>query len=218
MKQEFLRDVAGHQMTILRDDGLYRHIRFKQPDDSFYFFELITWPGHLTITGDCGTWVFSRVEDMFRFFRKGEKYGPDDLPINPEYWSEKLLAVEHSGRNQDSGCMKYCPELFQKAVKHHFDSYFEFRGPDPDDDDYKKSLAKFENKKAELWQAIEDEVLCAEFEFEAYQKALDFEHDGFEFYDFWESHLRKFKGSFLWNLYAIVWGIQQYDLVKAGQP
>jgi hypothetical protein len=79
----FIKDTAEHEMTILHNDGLYRHLRFKKPGTRFYWFDLITWPGYLTIAGDMGTFTFERTEDMLTFFR-----GAGD--INPQYWSEKI--------------------------------------------------------------------------------------------------------------------------------
>lgn len=73
-EKRFLGDVAKHQMTILRDDGVNRHVRFKQPNSSNMFFDLITWPGCLCYTGDMGTYVFRRLEDMFEFFRTDREH------------------------------------------------------------------------------------------------------------------------------------------------
>lgn len=81
-----LIDTAHHRLEILRDDGVYRHLRMQQPGTSFYYYDIITWPGYLTVTGDMGTWTFSRTRDMFRFF------GAWDGQINTGYWSEKLEA------------------------------------------------------------------------------------------------------------------------------
>ena len=53
-RERFAKDTATHAMTILRDDGLYRHLRFKRPNTSSYYFDIITWPGYLAITGDMG--------------------------------------------------------------------------------------------------------------------------------------------------------------------
>ena len=71
----------GHEMTILREDDLYRHLRFKKVDRSEYWFDLITWPGYLTITGDMGCYTFARNPDMFAFFNQNQ--------INSSYWAEK---------------------------------------------------------------------------------------------------------------------------------
>ena len=89
-EQMFLDDVKNHQISIIKDDGLHRFIRFKRPDSTSYWFDLITWPGFLCISGDCGTYVFSRTEDMFDFFkmRDGDFNKKKDrlLNINPRYW------------------------------------------------------------------------------------------------------------------------------------
>jgi hypothetical protein len=47
----FLLDTAFHRLEIVRDDGLYRHLRMKQPGKSCYYFDIVTWPGYLTVTG-----------------------------------------------------------------------------------------------------------------------------------------------------------------------
>ena len=66
----FLKDVKNHGMEVRRDDGLYRHLIFRAPKDSWHqWFEVVTWPGSLAINGDMGSWCFSRIEDMFEFFR-----------------------------------------------------------------------------------------------------------------------------------------------------
>lgn len=70
-----------HVMTVLRDDGLYRHLRFSKPNTGSYRFDLLTWPGYLTITGDMGCYTFTRLPDMFEFFIGY---------INTDYWAEKI--------------------------------------------------------------------------------------------------------------------------------
>lgn len=81
----FLLDTAFHRLEIIRDDGLYRHLRMKQPGTSCYYFDIIT-----AGISDChrrhGHWTFSRIADMFEFF------GPWQDGINTGYWSEKLEA------------------------------------------------------------------------------------------------------------------------------
>src|SRR4051812_42454340 len=72
-------------MTVLHDDGLYRHLRFAPPSRAFYWFDLVTWPGRLAFVWSDTSHIFSRVDDMFTFFRNPQ-YG-----INPGYWSEKLV-------------------------------------------------------------------------------------------------------------------------------
>lgn len=89
---EFVKDVENHQMQVLVDDDLHRSLLFKQPNTGNQYFRINTWPHHLCISGDMGTFVFSRIPDMFEFFR-------GDKEPNLGYWSEKLeagKAQEHS--------------------------------------------------------------------------------------------------------------------------
>ncbi|WP_102157668.1 hypothetical protein [Zhihengliuella halotolerans] len=72
---------ANHVMIVEHDDGVHRHLVFRQPGTSFYGFEIITWPGGLTITGDMSTMVFRRLNDMIEFF--------DPDYVNVQYWLEK---------------------------------------------------------------------------------------------------------------------------------
>jgi hypothetical protein len=107
--ERFGKDVAAHEMTAMHDDGLYRHLRFKAPATGFYWFDLITWPGNLVVNGDMGTFTFSRVDDMFTFFR-GDR-------INPGYWAEKVRA--------GSGIKIYSEDLFKQLVAERIEDYAE---------------------------------------------------------------------------------------------
>ncbi len=106
----FAADTRNHQLTILRDDGLYRHLRFAPPQGGFYWFDLVTWPGKLAITGGFGDgFVFSRVEDMFTFFRRGMHVSDNPNAINPSYWAEKVV----DGRER---CTDYSEDKFRTFV------------------------------------------------------------------------------------------------------
>jgi len=192
----FLKEIAQHQMTVVRDDGIYRHIRFSKPRSSNQCFDLITWPGHLCYTGDMGTFVFSRLTDMFEFFR--EPNPERGLSINPYYWSEKVLAADSC-----DGIQEYCHDKFIAAVNEwvtdHIESYME---DDPE-------------AAAALREAVQDEVLeCDSNEIRAFDAANNFKHGDFEFTDFWEVDCKKYTVRYLWCCYALVWGIQQYDASK----
>lgn len=80
----FATETAEHVLTVVRDDGVYRHIACGKPGTMIYAWEIITWPGHLAITGDLGSYIFQRVDDMLRNFFSGN--------INPEYWLEKCTS------------------------------------------------------------------------------------------------------------------------------
>lgn len=192
---QFIKDVSDHKMTVLHDSGVHRCIRFANPASSNLYFMLTTWPGHLCICGDMGTYVFNRLEDMFEFFRSGQK--PGKLYINTGYWEEKCEAADRRTGGQVD---EYCEDRFKSVVGELFNQH------------------EFENEadKAACWEEIKDEVLCAENEHEAFNLAGQFsfkgEDDEFEFSDFWEHDLRSYTYQYLWCCYAIAWGIQQYDL------
>ena len=112
-----MRDTHHHKTIIERDDGVYRHIIFKAPGTNSYRFEVITWPGYLTVTGDMGTWTFSREWDMItQFFTVGTASG-----INPGYWSEKIEAGTHGGR--DHICYEFSEDGFFKALNGYLDEW-----------------------------------------------------------------------------------------------
>jgi hypothetical protein len=196
-ESQFLRDVSMHQMQIIRDDGASRHIRFKTPATMCMHFDLITWPGYLCYTGDMGTYVFRRLEDMFEFFRT-DRRNDKPLAINPGYWGEKLESVDRC-----DSLMKYSAEIFRQRVKEAFD---EVADDEPD-----------EAKRAKCWAEIEDRVLyyADEGEHEARTALLDFcSDDGFEFIDTFEWNFRDYTFRFIWCCYALSWGIQKYDEAK----
>jgi hypothetical protein len=185
---EFLKDVSRHEMTVLRDDGLYRHIRLKRPDTGCMRFDLLTWPGYLAFTGDMGTFVFSRIADMFEFFR-ARPSAADRLPINLGYWHEKLDAIDRT-----DGSYKWSQERFEEQVR----------------DALKQGEAS-----EEVCAAAEEEVIRnPDGEYESMRAAIDFEHDGFKFQDFWETNCHAYTYRFIWCCYALVWGIRKYDAAK----
>lgn len=207
-QERFLEDVKDHQISIEKDDEVHRFVRFKRAEGSSYWFDLITWPGHLCISGDCGTYVFSRTHDMFEFFKMDDndfnKRKGVLLNINPHYWGEKLKSI---GTN--SGYKEFDEDGFVERVKQHFDNFID--GADYDD-----------KTKRELWDEIAAEVICAssDGEHHAYASIANFRHDlpddeCFEFVDFFDGGgTEKYTFHYIWNLYAIVWGIMKYDYAK----
>lgn len=179
-----------HQMTVLREEGVYRHIRFAEPGTGIWRFDLVTWPGHLVVTGDIEDFHFARIDDMFEFFRKPVGY------VNPSYWAEKLRGPVRS--------KTFSPELLKRRVFEYFREWCEWN-PGP---------------HAPLWRAICDEVLRDEYgdvadESRAYYALSTFRHGDFEFTDSWEWDLREYDFHYLVSLHAIVWGINRYDQARA---
>ena len=65
-----------------------------------------------------------------------------------------------------------------------------------------------------MWEEITNMVLshADDGEIYAYQAAHDFEHNGFYFQDFFDGGgTERYTSHYIWCLYAIGWGIQQYD-------
>jgi hypothetical protein len=186
--ERFKRDTAAHKLTILHDDGLYRHLRFRRPDRGEYWFDLITWPGCLTVRGDFGdSYTFARLTDMFEFFRgKGG--------INADYWSEKL----DSGR---ASAKEYSEALFRQLVVEHV-----------------AEAIRYSDAPRGIGKAVQSDILGSfdlHDEAMARQTLDEFEFKGFRFDDTWEWSFQDFEWSFLWACHAIVWGIRQYDAAKA---
>ena len=206
-EEQFLRDIAKHEMTILNEDGVYRRIRFAQPDSSAMSFELITWPGHLCYTGDMGTFVFERTNDMFSFFRGSKKEGNPGLQINTGYWGEKCIAVDSV-----DGIRQYSPDSFREVIQEELDEWLEDLDPEEDAECI-----------AALKEAVQDELLC--YADDGEQKARE-AADEFEFSfgdlqlsisDFFERTLTVKSFRFVWCCYAIVWAIAKYDQAQKEQ-
>jgi len=228
----FAADTSKHQMTILRNDGLYRHLRFRAPDSGFYWFDLITWPGYLAFVGDMDGYVFARTDDMFDFFRRSKQ-------INPVYWSEKIV----DGRER---AKRYSEDKARRYIEDHIASYGDevpglreevqrrILGDDPTwdlayEEGAREALRDFEflpetgvrarhvaMAEAEVDRLRRDstatgyQVTAAR---QAFEKAK--QDATFQFVDTWEWDLADWDWTFLWCCHAIRWGIEQYDAARA---
>jgi hypothetical protein len=185
-RERFTRETAEHEMAVLHDDGLYRHLRFQRPETVTYYFDLVTWPGHLAVVGDCGDFVFSRTRDMFEFFEGSHGR------INPGYWSEKLRAPHPDGAERFSA----------DAFRSHVLEWFEQAAED--------IPAEARDLRAALDEQVLGDDIAPFNEHQAHQLVADFEWNGRRIYDSWEWSLREYDWSFLWCCHAIVYGIAKY--------
>lgn len=217
--KQFSRDIAEHAIEIIRNDGIYRHIRFSQPNTSCMHFDLITWPGYLCYTGDMGTYVFTRLHDMFEFFRRRDK----SYSIDMRYWAEKCEAAD-GGRD----VREFSYKKFQAYIR---DWVSESEQGDRPDADMSDELARHTAAYAELSAAVEDEVTSADSnDTRCYDAANDFRHDGeawreyfgpnatFEFSDLWDGFdhcTKEYTHRFQWCCQALAWGIEQFDKATA---
>lgn len=199
-RRHFLADTADHQMRVLRDEGLYRHLRFRRAGfefrsyevehtvkpSGFFQFDLVTWPGYLAFVGDCGDYLFSRLPDMFEFFapRDGDYIAYD-------YWAEKLVAPQGS-----------------RAVR----SFSE--------DHYRRQVeAWIADQDAPVARAARRQLLDTERpgdSAEAHRLLREFEHDGVAIWDPWEWEFTDYDHRYLWACCAISWGVGSY--LKARAP
>jgi hypothetical protein len=186
-KERFASNTDEHLMTVLNDDGLYRHIRFKAPGTGFYWFDLVTWPGYLSITGDMGAFTFARDRDMFTFF-----YGHD---INPGYWGEKVVTGEVKAYSEDT---------FREWVED------EVRNAKEEKPDLDWKHIDFLIEGDVLYEGTyADGAYNAVHEFND-----DRGHMGFRFYTDEGLDFIDFTHRFLWCCHAIQWGIDQYNAAK----
>lgn len=195
--ERFAQDVAQHVMTVESDNGVLRCLHFGRPGSGAYSFRVVTWPGHLYIGGDCDHFVFTRLRDMFEFFRN------DRGRVNLSYWSEKLTATA-----KGSGHERYSERVFREAIERRLTDWI-------DGEDLHAEQIE------ELREQVADEVLsCAsDGEHAAHTAARDFRFNGDEvFTDFWETDLNEYTHGVIWACHAIVWAIKQYDAAKASVP
>jgi len=189
-KDEFLKCVEKHEMEVLLDNGVYRHLRFKAPDTGIQHFHLVTFPGRLVYCGDMGSYLFERT-DMFGFFRR------PDRGINLSYWAEKVDAQDRDGIKEFS--LDRAKEIVKEIVKEHVECLDSEKMPDVD-----KELDL-------LMDEIEIDASCFG---DVIQIAKYFEGeviDGEWFSDMWQYSAHEYTYRFQWACYAIAWGIEQYD-------
>ena len=200
-QEDFDQDVANWSMEALLDNGLYRHLRFRMKTGGFRWFDIVTWPGKLVITGDCETFTFARLEDMFEFFRAG------GYQINPGYWQEKIC----DGRDRTRG---FDWDRFRAEALANFDQATK------DETDTELRTAAREDLESELdgtnpdlYGAVQ---LLREYCYRTgnYQDPIYFQFDLSDSPpdgEGWNYH-------YIWCCRAIVWAIAQYDAQKVKAP
>lgn len=189
--KQFLNDVKNHELTIHKNDGVYRHLTFANPDDCDKYFNITTFPNYLVITGDMGALVFSRLHDMFNFFRS------DDLKINPYYWAEKIQSTSWDARIESYS--EFDLEQAKKNAQEYLNTYLE------DNDDLS------EEDRTLLLEDFELEILRSEDEYEIVEAISNFNFKDFEFDEFRMDDCSVYTYSYIWLCYAIAWGIKKFD-------
>lgn len=210
----FLKDVSEHEMKVLLDSGVHRCLRFQKHGSSIAWFDIVTWPGFLAYTGDMGSFVFQRLNDMFTFFRT-DRREDGVLGINRSYWSEKLEAVD--SRTHRPGHSEFSADKLRQRIEETIKSWVEECDVPYDASAEEESVAKnvFEG---ELRRAIEDDVYryLDLGEHEAQEAVRDFSCEirgtHYAFSDTWEWNCTEYTYRFTWCCFAIAWAIKQYDI------
>lgn len=212
-KEGFLKDTADHVMEILHEDPLelYRHIRFRKPGTMCMHFDLITWPGYLCYTGDMGTYVFRRLEDMFQFFRSDR---PDPFEwIDKRYWAEKLEASD-----KGDGHREFDKKAFKREITVQRRKLFVEHCKHADKDIRKEFWDSFD----EVFDAADEgehRVYAAvqDWEFNIYTmqpsiRAMKRNRVYLDTSDF--PDCKTYTHRFRWCCFALAWGTQKYDKAK----
>lgn len=204
-KEEFLYSVQDHELIINLDQDNFRDITLRNPESNDKIFHISSRPYYLTICGDMGTFVFSRSEDMFRFFRN------DDLGIQPCYYHEKLQSVDKICKSLEFDCDSIIDRLNEYLEMFEENSNEYIGETIYDTQEYCPETAK---------QAIDRFIKYTErSEVEYVYEINNWDSDasgGMELTDFWDG----FSGMgytyhYIWCLYAITYAIKLYDESKA---
>lgn len=156
----FIMDTASHTFTIIKDDGLYKHLRYATPGDSLYAMSIVTWPGYLSVSGDVGDYMFSHEVDMIGLFRRTSSV---------KYWMEKCVSLD-----KDAGLTTYDP---REAVAFVIDYVNEL------DDEKKLSIHDREKIQSKLISLL-TELMTSSSSSEALHHIMSFNYefeDGSEF-------------------------------------
>lgn len=213
IRDTLMRNVAGHEMTILKEDGVYRHIRFKNPGSCNYYFDLLTWPGGLLFRGDIGCYEFERVEDMFSFFHDKKESGS----ISPMYWSEKCRAESRSG----DGIWEFKSDPVRDMIYSAWEEYFD--GEDGTDcreaQEIKEIIdedLQYVDKDSE-WQWV-SAVYNMDFSNVKTESGSETRFSSWnQFMDGFSYAANQFTFQFIICLHAIVWGINKYYKEKENE-
>jgi hypothetical protein len=245
--ERFYRETEHHELTVLHDDGLYRHLRMMPPKtrSSSYWYDIITWPHNLVFRGDGESFAWSRVEDMFEFFRSGI-YKDGSLHISASYWAEKLTSNRECAKSYDQdGFTKYIGQMILEYEESYpgltdawnaaVDGFY----ADYDISHQEGAWEALNNFEYGPWHKARcscgRESAWEEHAYDAKRWARDNGHhlsngkdapghkveiarkDSFTF-DPSDMDFKDYDWWFLWSLYGILRAIQEYDLRKGHAP
>lgn len=181
--ERFPKDTEGFVLTVLHEQGDYRHLRFQRPGERWGSTDIHTWPGGLTTAGDMADgWMFERGLGFF---------GGN---INLHYWHEKLtpagrLAAEEFSEVTlrstltEAGADLDIPEQFRAEF----------------DEELNDLIERICSGHADTASALEQ---IAEFVFEC--ESEDEAHDlDVRFTDSYELNIEDYSYHFVWALHVL---------------
>ena len=191
---QFLSEVAEHKIRVIRDEGLYKHFSVSKPGDSNQSFEIILFPSHLVITGDMGTYCFSRARDMLQWFVKesGSAMASPEAEIGR--WHKSLVSVD-----AQMGAKKKSLSMALGRISENREFYI------AEHPDYKDTI---ESEFDDLVLCSEDGVDVLLNEMYNFKLLLPDEHHPFSDIDFRD--VEAYVSQFAWCCYAINYTIGEY--------
>jgi len=197
VKKAFQDDTKDHKMEVLHDSGVYRHLKFTNNGSNIFRFDVVTYPGHLIISGDCGCFVFQRLTDMFEF-NNWLSFG---------YVKEKCIAPD-----RNSGYEEFDFDVLKKSVNEYFDYWY---------DDICDEISPV------VARQMRDDALMAisgvSNTHEAYETLMNLSIDGnlkngeevvFSIEDVSEIPVVDYSWRFIWCCYAIDYAVKEYKKHK----
>lgn len=140
---------SGHKMTLELHAGMFRSWLCKNPGSSAYWFRITTIPGSLIITGDLGTMVVGRENDMLPWVRgcidstdyfagkcqdtKTRVFSETSLR---EWLAEQITEMEACPHSDASGVLDTLHSALSESSEHGPDWFYEelqdvFEGSEP---------------------------------------------------------------------------------------
>lgn len=191
MERRFRRETQNHKLRILHDEGLYRHLSFS--GGNFYGFNIITWPGHLTISGEMGDYTFAREPDMLRDFFTSAY-------VNTDYWEQKVTSMDVHGR-----ITEFSRERYKEILVRGFWSW------------HQKNTDK--RRAREAWNWIRDDLLGdysevhdASTAVESLELLRSIHGVNLGYHE--EGDFLEYSAQYLWSLHGVLWACQNYRRLR----
>lgn len=194
--QPITKFIGSHQMTVLMDNGVNRHLRFSDDDGkkTNHWFDILTFNEGLLFTSGFGCYSFSKrfVSDMFEFFR-----GHDSDSI---YVAEKITSKSESEEVFSERLAKeYLLDCFSNWIE---SNYFK-------EDEARCLFDGFNYKLDRLDLPSIESVRMSHSKFDFRGYLIEFDFDDFHPYELSQKYID--------CVDAIKWGIKKYDEYKGGK-